>query len=69
MIRVDRRLRAEGYQARIILQVHDELLLETPEAEAARVCRLLKEEMEAAASLAVTLEVDINTGRSWFETK
>ncbi len=69
MIRVDRRLRAEGLQARIILQVHDELLIETPVAEQELVARLLQEEMEAAADLAVTLEVDVNVGKSWFETK
>ena len=69
MIRVDRRLRAEGLGARIILQVHDELLIETPEEEKETVCRLLREEMEHAASLSVTLEVDVNSGKSWFETK
>lgn len=69
MIRVDRRLRAEGLQARIILQVHDELLIETPVAEQEIVQKLLQEEMEAAADLAVTLEVDVNVGNSWFETK
>ena len=69
MIRVDRRLRDEGLQARIILQVHDELLIETPVAEQENVKKLLQEEMEAAADLAVTLEVDVNVGNSWFETK
>ena len=69
MIRVDRRLRAEGLQARIILQVHDELLIETPVSEQEMVRKLLQEEMEAAADLAVTLEVDVNVGNSWFETK
>ena len=69
MIRVDRRLREQGFKTRIILQVHDELLLEAPVNEKEQVCLLLKEEMEAAASLAVTLEVDVNTGRNWFETK
>jgi len=69
MIRVDRRLRAEGLQARIILQVHDELLIETPVVEQEIVQNLLREEMEAAADLAVTLEVDVNVGNSWFETK
>lgn len=69
MIRVDRRLRDEGLQARIILQVHDELLIETPVKEQEMVRKMLKEEMEAAADLAVTLEVDVNVGNSWFETK
>ncbi|MCI8402218.1 MAG: DNA polymerase I [Lachnospiraceae bacterium] len=69
MIRVDHRLRTDGYRARIILQIHDELLIETPLEEKEQVSRLLKEEMEAAASLKVPLEVDVNTGNSWFETK
>lgn len=69
MIRVDRRLHQEGLRARIILQVHDELLIETPKEEKETVCRLLREEMEHAASLSVPLEVDVNSGNNWFETK
>lgn len=69
MIRVDRRLHEEGLQARIILQVHDELLIEAPEEEEEKVCTLLKEEMEHAAELSVTLDVAVSTGHSWFETK
>ncbi len=69
MIRVDRRLCEEGLAARIILQVHDELLVETPLAEEASVRRILKEEMESAAELSVALEVEIGSGPSWFETK
>jgi len=69
MVRVDRRLHREGLRARIILQIHDELVIETPENEKEQVCALLREEMENAASLHVALEVDVNTGASWFETK
>lgn len=69
MIRVDRRLHEEGLQARIILQVHDELLIETPAEEKDMVAKLLQEEMESAASLSVALDVDVNSGNSWFETK
>ena len=69
MIRVDRRLHAEGLTARIILQVHDELLVETPLEEEEQVRRILKEEMESAAELSVALEVEIGAGPSWFETK
>ena len=69
MIRVDRRLHAEGLASRIILQVHDELLVETPFAEEEAVRRILKEEMESAADLSVPLEVEIGVGSNWFETK
>lgn len=69
MTRVNRRLKAERLRSRIVLQVHDELLLEVPieEKEAAR--RLLAEEMQAAAKLEVPLEVSISEGRTWYETK
>ena len=69
MIRVDRALREEGLRARIILQVHDELLVEAPEEEKEAVIRLLKREMEGAADFSVPLEVDVNTGHTWFDTK
>ena len=67
MVRVFDRLRREGLEARLILQVHDELIVEAPEAEAAHVADLLKEEMEGAAALAVKLEVDVGTGKTWGE--
>ena len=69
MIRVNRRLCEENSRARLILQVHDELLLECPEEELASVKKLLIEEMQGAAQLSVSLEVDVNEGRSWYETK
>ena len=69
MVRVYHRLRAEGLQAKLILQVHDELLVEAPPAEAQRVAALLKEEMEAAATLQVKLEVDVHIGETWYEAK
>ncbi|MBQ3094181.1 MAG: DNA polymerase I, partial [Clostridia bacterium] len=69
MVRVYRRLQAEGLKARLILQVHDELMVEAPIEEAARVEVLLKEEMEAAVSLAVTLEADVKSGKTWYDTK
>lgn len=69
MNRVDQRLREEGLQARIILQVHDELLIETPVAEKEIVQKLLVEEMRGAAEMAVDLEVSLEEGNSWFETK
>lgn len=69
MIRVDNRLREEGFKSRLLLQVHDELLIETHKDEVDKVCTLLKDEMENAIVLRVALCVDMNTGSDWFETK
>lgn len=69
MIRTDRRLREEGMKARLILQVHDELLIEAPEDEAEQAGKLLTEEMTHAAELAVRLEADMHSGHSWYEAK
>lgn len=65
MIKVDTRLRAEGLEARLVLQVHDELIVECPEGEADRVKALLQEEMEGVAALAVPLVADAKAGRTW----
>ena len=69
MVRVDRRLRQEGLEARLILQVHDELILEAPEGEREAAARLLKEEMEAAARLKVPLVADVSWGDNWYDAK
>ncbi|MEF2794218.1 MAG: DNA polymerase A family protein, partial [Hydrogeniiclostridium sp.] len=69
MIRVDHRLRAEGLQARLILQVHDELIVECPEEEAGRVSALLTEEMENAVHLSVPMVAEAKVGRTWYEAK
>lgn len=69
MLRVRDRLKAEGFEARLILQVHDELILEAPEHEAERVAALLREEMEHAAELRVPLVAEAKIGHSWYETK
>lgn len=69
MIRVDNRLRDEGFKSRLLLQVHDELLIEAHKDEVNAVCELLKDEMENAVKLQVALCVDMNTGSDWFETK
>ena len=69
MVRVNERLSREGFASRLLLQVHDELLVEAPEAEVEAVSRLLEEEMKGAASLSVELEVDMHTGKSWYEAK
>jgi DNA polymerase I len=67
MVRIDRRLSAEGLKARMLLQVHDELLFELPEGEADRLEALVKEEMSGAFPMTVPLKVDVGRGRSWFE--
>ena len=69
MIRVYRRLKAEGVEARLILQVHDELIIEAPVLQAQMVAELLKEEMQSAAKLSVQLLVDVHTGNNWLEAK
>ena len=67
MVRVYDRLREEKLQAKLLLQVHDELIVECPEAEAAQVSRILKEEMENAAHLSVPLTAEVHIGHSWAE--
>jgi DNA polymerase-1 len=69
MIRVHEALKKSGADARILVQVHDELLLEVKQQEAEKVADLLRTEMEHAADLAVKLEVDVHTGSDWFEAK
>lgn len=67
MVNVYNRLKAEGLESKLILQVHDELICECPEHEAQRVAELLSEEMSGAAKLSVPLTVDAKIGRSWAE--
>ena len=67
MVKVRRRLLAEQLDARIVLQIHDELLVESAEKDAARVLELLRETMKSAAELKVALEVDAHQGHSWLE--
>jgi len=69
MINVSSRLKAEGLSAKLILQVHDELIVECPEGEAGAAGLILQEEMENAASLSVPLVAETRAGKSWFETK
>ena len=66
---VHKRLRDEGLEAKLILQVHDELIVECPESEQQTVEKLLRECMEGAAQLSVPLVADVHAGRSWFDTK
>lgn len=67
MINVEKRLKAEGMQAELILQVHDELVIEAPIKEAESVSKLLTEEMEQAVNISVPLTVDANIGKNWYE--
>lgn len=68
MIRVRDRLKAEGLEGRLVLQVHDELIVECPESEAETVCKLVEEEMEGVAALSVPLLAETHAGRSWAES-
>lgn len=69
MIKVHQRIKKEELDARLILQVHDELIIEAPAMQADIVKAMLKEEMENAAKLSVSLLVDVNTGRNWYDAK
>ena len=67
MNRVDRRLKAEDLKSRLLLQVHDELLIEAYTEELDKVEQILSEEMQGAAELAVPLEIDMKQGKNWYE--
>ena len=69
MIKVSERLAREIPAARLILQVHDELIVEAPQDCADAACRILEEEMESAASLKVRLVCDAHSGKNWLEAK
>ena len=69
MVRVEQRLKREGLAAKLIMQVHDELIVECPEAEKETVERLLEEEMGGVAHLAVPLPAQAHSGRTWLEAK
>ncbi len=69
MVRVHRALREGGFKARLILQIHDELIIDAPIDEASRVEKLLADCMEGVMELAVPLRADVRTGHSWYDTK
>jgi DNA polymerase-1 len=69
MVAIHRRLREEGRGSRLVLQVHDELLLEVPETEVSKVRDLVREEMTGAYPLDPPLAVDIGVGDDWAEAK
>ena len=69
MIRVNERLKRQQMKSRLVLQVHDELLIEAWKEEAEQVRQILTEEMHRAADLRVSLEIDMHEGNSWYEAK
>ena len=69
MIRVNRRLKKETKASRLVLQIHDELLVEADQNEVEKVKEILRSEMPGAADLAVNLEIDMHTGTSWYDAK
>ena len=69
MLRVSEALKREGLRARLILQVHDELIVEAPMEEKERAAALMKREMEGAMALSVPLETEVNWGENWYDAK
>ena len=69
MINVYRRLKRDLPQAKLILQIHDELIIECKESDSQTACTILREEMENAVKLSVPLTVDVHTGDSWYDAK
>jgi len=69
MVKVENRLEKEGMQSRLILQVHDELIVESPKDEAEKAARILTEEMQNAVSLSVPMVAEAKIGKTWYEAK
>ena len=69
MVRVYNRLKEEKMEAKLILQVHDELIVEAPENEIDKAAKILSEEMENACEMKVRLRADVNVGRTWYDAK
>ena len=69
MLDIHRRLRAEKRRARMLLQIHDELVFETPPDELSAVAELVREEMERALTLEVPVKVDLAAGPNWLEVE
>ena len=69
MVRVDKALREAGLKARLVLQIHDELIVDAPEAEAKTVGQLMETCMEQVAELKVKLIAEASEGKSWYDTK
>ena len=69
MVRVHRRLAAEGMKSRLVLQIHDELIVESPVEENEKAAAILREEMEGAVQLSMPMSVEAKVGKTWFEAK
>jgi DNA polymerase I len=69
MLRVDEEFKRAGFAAKLLMQVHDELLVEVPETEVKEVSEILKREMESAVSLDVPLVADVGVGDNWMDAK
>ena len=69
MVNTHKRLKEEGLKARLILQVHDELIVECPESEADTVMKLLTEEMENVVDISVPMTAEAHVGKSWYDAK
>ena len=69
MLKVENRLIAENLKSKLILQVHDELIVEAPEYESKKVAAILKEEMEKAVNLKVPLIAETSIGKTWYDAK
>ena len=69
MLNVYNSLKKNGLKTKLILQVHDELVLDVPEEEVEQASKILKTEMENAVQLKVPLTVDVHTGKNWYEAK
>ena len=69
MLQLDQALVAGGYQTKMLLQVHDEIVLQVPKEELPKIKQLVKETMESAIELAVPMEADENEGKTWYEAK
>jgi len=69
MVKVHNELKSRNLKSRLILQVHDELLIETHKSEEETVKKLLKDSMEKAVKLLVPLKVEVKRGNNWYETK
>ncbi len=69
MLKVDDALKREKLKTRIVMQVHDELLLESPDAEVEKAIEVVKKEMETAVNLDVPLLVEVGAGENWMKAK
>ena len=67
MIQIYKKIKEKKFQSKLILQIHDELLFESPESEKDKIIKLVVEEMENAIKLSVPIKVDYNFGSNWYE--